>query len=293
MKRAIALMSLVGAAGMLSGCIAAAIPIAATGIMGGSEVLGGDEEEQAAAADTVVQPVAPVAPAPPAPVVSTAATVATLEAEVEMDAPVALEEEDDVNEPARVLTDYSADPYAALLLSVAAKLSEDEADRRSALLANPASLQPERRSCPAGSPNGVIIDVDAADEAAGRAQGSLAEAAKALRDRGVTIFWLSGRPETDVVPVRTRLVQSGLDADAQDALLMLPEGKRKQELRQETGEQFCILAIAGDQRSDFDELYDYVRDLDRALALEPLIGEAWFLVPAPLSTEEIANAMGS
>lgn len=290
MRRLLPLIALIGAAGMLSGCIAAAIPIAATGVLGGSEVLGDDKEEEISAArEPVVQPVAPVTSGVTAPGISTAATVAEVGREEEA---VALEEAP-VTAPPLPTALEGADPYADMLAAVAAKLSEDEGERRSALLADPASLQPERLACPAGSPNGVIIDLDAADEAAGRAQASLAETARALRARGVTIFWLSGQPESAIVQLRTRMVQSGLDADAQDSILLLPEGHRKQELRQATAEQFCILAIAGDRRGDFDELYDYVRDADRALALEPLIGEAWFLVPAPLSEEEIANAMGS
>jgi hypothetical protein len=53
-------------------------------------------------------------------------------------------------------------------------------------------------------------------------------------------------------------------------------------LRQQASEDVCIVAIAGDERSDFDELYDYLRDPNGAPALEEMIGSGWFIVPPPL-----------
>ena len=40
--------------------------------------------------------------------------------------------------------------------------------------------------------------------------------------------------------------------------------------------------MAGDDRADFDELYDYLRDPDGAITLEKMFGNGWFLTPPPL-----------
>ncbi|WP_260482277.1 hypothetical protein [Sphingomicrobium flavum] len=291
MKRLLASVALFGAAGALSGCIAAAIPIVAGGAMAGSEVLEKDEVEEAGSP--------PPAQAPVAPAISTTRVVAQVAAEEdETDGASGEAEVQNVNVTANIpppppTAAPGADfgPYEALVKFVASH--GPAGDRQQAMLSDPASLRPDRDPCASNAPAAVIIDLDAAEGGAGQAQNQLALAARQIRAMGASIVWISGRPEGDLVPLRTRLVQSGLDGDAQDSILMLPEGIRKQELRQATGEQFCVLAIAGDTRADFDELYDYIRDRDRALALEALIGAGWFLVPAPLSEEEIANALGS
>jgi len=41
-----------------------------------------------------------------------------------------------------------------------------------------------------------------------------------------------------------------------------------------------VVAIAGDERGDFDELFDYLRDPGSAVGLYPMMGEGWFLVPS-------------
>ena len=55
--------------------------------------------------------------------------------------------------------------------------------------------------------------------------------------------------------------------------------------REQLAQLSCLIAIAGDTRSDFDELYDYLLDPNDAAPLEPIIGEGWFLIPTPLLSE--------
>ena len=45
-----------------------------------------------------------------------------------------------------------------------------------------------------------------------------------------------------------------------------------------------VLAIAGDRKADFDEVFDYLRNPDGpvAIALEQFIGAGWFLAPPPI-----------
>ena len=76
-----------------------------------------------------------------------------------------------------------------------------------------------------------------------------------------------------------------LDPDGSDAILLRRAGtERKQLVRLAAARDWCILAIAGDTRADFDELFDYLRDLDGpvARALEGNVGAGWFLTPLPI-----------
>ena len=57
---------------------------------------------------------------------------------------------------------------------------------------------------------------------------------------------------------------------------------RKQVRRWDAARNYCVLAIAGDKRSDFDELYDYLRNPDGAVALEHMFDNGWFVTPPPL-----------
>jgi hypothetical protein len=43
-----------------------------------------------------------------------------------------------------------------------------------------------------------------------------------------------------------------------------------------------VLAIAGDGREDFDDLYLHLRNSAAALQLESLLGQGWFLIANPL-----------
>ncbi len=42
------------------------------------------------------------------------------------------------------------------------------------------------------------------------------------------------------------------------------------------------MAIAGDSRRDFDEMFAYLRDPDALTAADPLLGTRCFLIPHPL-----------
>ena len=57
---------------------------------------------------------------------------------------------------------------------------------------------------------------------------------------------------------------------------------RKQTRRRAFAEEHCVVAILGDEKADFDELYQYLRSPDDAVTLERLVGDRWFLAPTPL-----------
>jgi hypothetical protein len=62
-------------------------------------------------------------------------------------------------------------------------------------------------------------------------------------------------------------------------LLIRSAEDRKQLLRENANDDVCVVAIAGDRRGDFDELFDYLRNPGSAVGLYPMMGSGWFLVP--------------
>lgn len=158
----------------------------------------------------------------------------------------------------------------------------------SALLASGSSLESaNRRPCGSRRP-AVIVDLDHEAQPFAPAQlepgaPELAQQLVRLRTAGIVVLWIGQVPAAGALEVANALRMSGLDPAGQDQLLLIRGGEdRKQLLREQANEDVCILAIAGDLRSDFDELFDYLRNPAGAAALYPLMGSGWFLVP-PLS----------
>lgn len=182
--------------------------------------------------------------------------------------------------------------YGALFVHVDSALSrmagEDNSEPlASALLENPASLQPTRAPCEADVP-AVLIDLDPADglmaleETAAPSPGFIA-VLESFRRQGIAIAWITDREPTDAARIRERLLQTRLDPTGRDPLFVQRyPGEQKQARRRALLETHCILAIAGDNRADFDDLYIYLRDQTSAAGLEPMIGEGWFIIPTPL-----------
>lgn len=160
----------------------------------------------------------------------------------------------------------------------------------SALLApqGAAALAPIRQTCEERTP-AILIDLDNGDTVfsglpADVPPAGLAADLDRLRQAGVVIVWISRAPANDVAAIGEVLFRSKLDPTGRDPLLLAknPE-QRKQTLREEANRDVCILAIAGDERSDFDELFAYLRGPQDATLLEPMLGAGWFLVPPPLT----------
>lgn len=168
--------------------------------------------------------------------------------------------------------------------------NDTSSPRQSAVLTNSSSLDGKRKIC-AGSPNAVLIDLDPKSENFdpatlaptydGDALGHLSR----LRESGVTIAWLSTLSADKAGAVRKALQISGLDVTGEDSLLLMRySDDRKQTRRAEFASQYCLLAIAGDELTDFDELYDYLLNRDKAFRLKKLINNGWFLLPSSLPT---------
>lgn len=280
----------------LSGCIAAAaIPVLAGGAGVGKKVLDRDQQIAARPVEPRVEVfTAPADSAEPASVESGADE--ELEAEPEMTVADELPEAT----PERVAIVETPAPDARQQFAALAQtdafdeffryaMSQSATDpfpdpRVSSLLVAPGSLDGSRREC-GPERSAVVIDLDpegalfSSDQTAPGDSG-LADLLATLRENKVDIAWISGRSAEEAGSIRRALARSGIDPLGTDTLLLMryPDD-RKQTRRQEYGETHCILAIAGDSREDFDELYAYLKDPSAAKALEALVGDGWFLTP--------------
>ena len=181
------------------------------------------------------------------------------------------------------------DRWQAFLAHASEAAASDPIDdpRTSAILAAPGSLAPNMTDC-AILPPAVLIDLDPAEEALDMASitpdRALAQGLAALRMQNVEVFWISGESAAIAGTLRARLRETGLDPAARDGLLLMRRAEdRKQLRRKELSQTHCVVAIAGDQRSDFDELFAYLKDPEAATELDVLLGDGWFLVPQAAS----------
>ena len=145
---------------------------------------------------------------------------------------------------------------------------------------------PRRAQCGKLQP-AVLIDLDPElnvfDPAAAAPQPGLAEALSALRAAGITVMWTSALQVEQAEKVAAALARTGLDPSKTDRLLLLKgPGDRKQARRLSAARNWCVVAMAGDRRGDFDEAFDYLKDPDTQIPADRLFGNGWFLAPAPL-----------
>jgi len=184
----------------------------------------------------------------------------------------------------------TGDPWLPFV-SYALARAKDDKQTDSALLAPGAAvtMTGHRLPCPE-KPPAVVVDLDDGPTTfvpgtAGLPAPGLAESLARLREAGIVVLWVSQIDANKVREVADALQLSGLDPAGHDPLLLVRNrDERKQTLRQEANLDVCVIAIAGDRRSDFDELFDYLRNPDAALGLEGMIGSGWFIEPVPFGT---------
>ena len=187
-------------------------------------------------------------------------------------------------DPWRDFVDYAADKGAAM----AGATTTGRARGRSVLLeaGTPLGL-PKLRQCDGKVP-AVVIDLDSGPQAfvpgAARAPSpALVEGLARMREAGMAVVWITALPAREVTAVAEALKTSGLDPVGSDPLLLVRNGgDRKQVLREDAARDVCVIAIAGDRKGDFDELFDYLRDQSSGESLDYLLGAGWFIVPPPL-----------
>jgi hypothetical protein len=261
---------------LLGGCIAAALPVVAAGVMARDELRGRKmpERHEAEVAQAVAGPV-----------------VSSEGAGGRTPMTVVLRADEDALPPTGP-GDYA--PFARFATDLQRQREAGEAITSAVLVRNFAIERPDYVECGA-QPPAVIVDLDPAnggpdpqlfvaapDKIINPSLGLAARLAD-LREAGVAILWLTDHP-ADVVPaIADTLRATGLDPENADRIhAAQPGGGRKQERRINLASAWCILAIAGDAKSDAEEAYDYLRSPDAALMIDQRWQDGWFLVPPPL-----------
>lgn len=262
---------------MLNGCAVAVLPaIVAGGVLGKGQIDKGKVEEPPTPLVTEPATTVPAAAvvAAPAPHGTSSALIAPVPAAV--------------TEPAPALVEI-AEAYKPLIAFVDAQIER----QRAAILTE--SVVPEAgvsltdpRYVPcSGQPNAVMIDLDrkggllAEDGLA--ADTGLLPALAVLRAKQIRIIWISGERQAELSSLRGRLEKAGLVPEGEDEILFpISARSRKQTLRLEAASRHCVLAMSGDERADFDELFDYLIDPGSAILLERQFGAGWFMTPTPL-----------
>ncbi|WP_123639867.1 hypothetical protein [Tsuneonella flava] len=264
----------------LSGCVAAVVPAMAGGALLRQRMANAEERKDAQAT-----PAASTGDAIRAP-----STVDTAPATEEGGESIAAIIEGPLPPPSGAPTSIRPEAYADLyaFANKAGTTPPVGTVRHSAILADSGMLDATTAECSI-HPAAVLIDLDPAGTLLDsgtdpHADPALADRLAALRSEDITIGWISGNTADRAGEIRRALVSTGLDPDGHDPLILLryPDD-RKQTRRADFAKEYCVVAIAGDERADFDELYKYLKDPSAALSLEPLLGKGWFLIPQPLT----------
>lgn len=275
----------------LGGCVAAIVPLAASGALTKRTV---DSKREGKKVKPVVIVGKGSAPSDQLPIPPELAPEPTADPVLEV-APGLLAEPrtlkpQGVMSTARLALDDAG--YAAMTEFVLAAMGDGKPvlGRNSALL-DQSSLAtlPQMETCGDQRP-ALLIDLDPGDKPFDVADpptpdAELAANLRTIRGRGVAVVWMASLPESAERDVLTIVKATGLDPLGIDRTLLLRESEtRKQQLLNRADEEWCVLAVAGDRRADFDEVFDYLRNPDGpvALALEQHIGAGWFLVPPPI-----------
>ncbi|MEZ5709533.1 MAG: HAD family acid phosphatase [Blastomonas sp.] len=194
-------------------------------------------------------------------------------------------------------------PYRALVSYVGKRVEQHEAGLplRSVVVDPLAGLEnPVFEPC-GDKPLGVSIDLDEQSfgnaEQAGFWNGTVvaapgvADAVRELRDQGVRVFFLSSRPIEQWPQIQEALQAAGLGSPEPGIDLWLSGERgndRKDEHRRAIARHYCIIAIAGDRKGDFADLYDYLKDPNTPTvkSLDVMWDSGWFMLPNAVGREE-------
>jgi hypothetical protein len=179
--------------------------------------------------------------------------------------------------------------FRSYALAQAGLLAGAGGKRISAILRDASQLRAVRAEC-GNLPPAVFVDLDPGRETfdplePGIADPALGAALAELRGRAVRIVWFSRLSSNFAEATRAALAASGLDPSGSDELVLMPDiDERKQSLRDQHAKRSCPIAMVGDERADFDELYLYLRNPALAIELDVLLGKGWFLASPFIAT---------
>lgn len=291
MPRSLALIGVLALSPLLSGCIAAALPVLAAGTVVRSQT---DDDAGNGGAQTIVYHAAPAGPREP--ILARASALIPSPAAPAITAPASPSPP-----PPRVpVPDFADSSFTRFVSHVTgrARLVEEGAPVVSLVLANGLlAREPEFVQC-RQQRAAVIIDLDDGREDGAApappdhqvaANPDMIRALSAVRAANVDIVWITGDRTLSPGDIAARLQSSGLDPAGQDPVLV-PESPadRKQLQRLRATSTRCIIAVVGDRRSDADEVYDYLRDPTTPLAIDANWDAGWFILPPPLGAAPIS-----
>lgn len=290
---------------LLSGCVAALLPLAAAGALGKGQI-----DREKAKREIVASGARPIVTVGGADEIAEFLSKSPKEQSrfSGQGEGIEIADQDLTNDTIDYLSRFfqpigpQASPYAgfaAHALEQSARLEAGEGAQSVVLIPKVDIFKPETVSC-AGKPLAVVIDLDDVNDSDLLSaetlyrQNGLVEALRSLRASEISVIWVSDKPVAAAQTISAIFAEGGLAEGGSDDFLFLDRGgdDRKQVRRWDAARNYCIVAIAGDERADFDELYDYLRNPDGAISLEHMFGNGWFLTPAPLvvaSKEESAN----
>ncbi len=128
------------------------------------------------------------------------------------------------------------------------------------------------------------------------------EAFRRIRDAGVEIIVNTNRSNTNIQGSADTLKSAGLGEFAHGRTLYLrgdaPGGSGKDGRRYMISDNYCVIALAGDQLGDIADLFNDKaltpperKALTAAPAFDPMWGNGWFILPNPVYGPSIAGTM--
>lgn len=258
----------------LQGCVAALLPIAAAGAIGKTKIDAAKRARQAE--DTMVG----VSTDPQSTDIPSSTTVTPI---VTVGGQETAEEKTPVKEAPQTVEDNGAyEQLVRFALDQLVVRSSGKAIRSAVLVENVSLFDP--RAVPCGDkPLAVVIDADTAPGSTPASVPDMPVLLNSLRNAEIRVAWISDLDQAALeAALRSAGVRGALLSDNDILLPARGDDLRKQERRWKLAEDFCVVAVAGDDKADFDELYGYLRNPDYAIRLDMFWNRGWFEVP-PLS----------
>jgi len=309
-----AALALTLASSLLSGCVAAAVPALAASAIGGKAVFGGDHQPN----ETIAPPVAPQAQ--PAAVTAPRAPTPQPIQPVAMQVPQTMQFLYGSGEAAAL----SLQAYEGLIDMMVARSSDRAVGLQVfSVVLSPDSTLAAPKFLPCGSkPLAVMLDIDETSllnlgyeeqdaahpgpfdparwdrwEKTGAkavvAAPGLLQAANAARESSVTLIYNSNRLVENAAETAAALSGAGLGPIAHLKNLWLQgdvaPGPGKDPRRWAIAQQYCVIAMVGDQLGDFSDLFNAPdmtpqrrRNAVAAKGFRTLWGHGWFILPNPV-----------